>query len=146
MAVHGIGKWTANMFLIFCLGRPDVLPVEDGAVWHVFRWLYGAPLADANVREAVCSLWRPYSSTAVRYMYRALNMGIVDSEPSSAFLNQVHMARQSHRNCHSGPLFESESVEHIRIAIELEAERRSDGLRHLVGHLRRDRIAYLAVA
>lgn len=78
MSVRGIGKWTADMFLIFYLGRPDVLPVEDGAVRQVFRWLYGAPLTDENVREVVCSLWRPYSSTAVRYMYRALNMGIVN--------------------------------------------------------------------
>ena len=53
----------------------------------MFRWLYGASLTDENVREVVCSLWQPYSSTAVRYMYRALNMGIVDSESSSAFLN-----------------------------------------------------------
>ncbi len=75
-SVHGIGKWTADMFLIFYLGRPDVLPVEDGAVRQVFRWLYGAPLTDDNVRQVVCSLWRPYSSTAVRYMYRALNNGM----------------------------------------------------------------------
>jgi DNA-3-methyladenine glycosylase II len=73
-AVRGIGRWTADMFLIFFLERPDVLPVEDGAVRQVFRWLYGAPLTDGNVREVVCSLWKPYSSTAVRYMYRALNL------------------------------------------------------------------------
>lgn len=75
-SVKGIGNWTADMFLIFYLERPDVLPVEDGAVRHVFRWLYGAPMTDENVREVVCSLWRPYSSTAVRYMYRALNNGM----------------------------------------------------------------------
>lgn len=82
-AVHGVGKWTADLFLIFYLERPDVLPVEDGAVRQVFRWLYGAPLTDGNVREVVCSLWRPYSSTAVRYMYRALNRGIVVGDASS---------------------------------------------------------------
>lgn len=49
MRIHGIGKWTADMFLIFHLGRPDVLPVEDGAVRQVFRWLYGAPLMDEGV-------------------------------------------------------------------------------------------------
>ena len=75
-SVRGIGKWTADMFLIFYLERPDVLPVEDGAVRHVFQWLYGAPMTDDNVREVVCSLWRPHSSTAVRYMYRALDSGI----------------------------------------------------------------------
>jgi DNA-3-methyladenine glycosylase II len=82
-AVLGIGKWTADMFLIFYLGRPDVLPVEDGTVRQVFRWLYGAPLTDDNVSEVVCSLWRPYSSTAVRYMYRALNLGIVDARQAA---------------------------------------------------------------
>lgn len=81
--VRGIGRWTADMFLIFYLERPDVLPVEDGAVRQVFRWLYGAPLTDDNVREVVCSLWQPYSSTAVRYMYRALNSGFVVGESAS---------------------------------------------------------------
>ncbi len=85
-AVRGVGKWTADMFLIFYLERPDVLPVEDGAVRQVFTWLYGAPLADGNVREVVCSLWRPYSSTAVRYLYRALNTGLVDLGPASDVL------------------------------------------------------------
>ena len=82
-AVRGIGRWTADMFLIFYLERPDVLPVEDGAVRQLFRWLYGAPLTDENVRQVVCSLWRPYSSTAVRYMYKALNSGFVLGESAS---------------------------------------------------------------
>ena len=56
------------MFLIFYLERPDVLPVEDGAVRQVFKWLYDAPITDENVRVAICSLWQPYSSTAVRYI------------------------------------------------------------------------------
>lgn len=85
-AVRGIGRWTADMFLIFYLERPDVLPVEDGAVRQVFRWLYGAPLTDDNVREVVCSLWKPYSSIAVRYMYRTLDMGIVDSRQATDVL------------------------------------------------------------
>lgn len=67
-AMHGIGKWTADMFLIFYLERPGVLPVEDGAVRQVFKWLYGAPITDENVRVVICSLWQPYSSTAVRYI------------------------------------------------------------------------------
>ena len=57
--------------------RPDVPPVEDGAVRQVFKWLYGAPITDNNVREVVCSLWKPCSSTSVQYMYRALNMGLL---------------------------------------------------------------------
>lgn len=88
-AVHGIGKWTADMFLIFYLGRPDVLPVEDGAVRQAFKWLYGAPFIDGNVREVVRSLCRPYSSTAVRYMYRVLNMGLVNSRALMCFFNRI---------------------------------------------------------
>lgn len=84
--VRGIGKWTADMYLIFYLERPDVLPVEDGAIRQVFQWLYGAPLTDANVRDVICQLWRPYSSTAVRYMYRALNSGIVIGNDSKTVL------------------------------------------------------------
>lgn len=84
--VRGIGKWTADMYLIFYLERPDVLPVEDGAIRQVFQWLYGAPLTDAGVRDVICQLWKPYSSTAVRYMYRALNSGIVASNDSKSAL------------------------------------------------------------
>ena len=73
----GIGKWTCDMFLLFYLGRPDILPVEDGALRQAFEWLYGAPIVSKEVQAVVCSLWRPYSSTAVRYLYRALNTGLV---------------------------------------------------------------------
>ena len=38
--LHGIGNWTAKMFLIFVLNRPDVLPVEDGAFLQTYRWVY----------------------------------------------------------------------------------------------------------
>jgi len=72
----GIGKWTCDMFLLFYLGRPDILPVEDGALRQAFEWLYGAPITNPDVRTVVCSLWSPYSSTAVRYLYRALNLGL----------------------------------------------------------------------
>ena len=82
----GIGKWTTDMFLLFYLERPDVLPVEDGAVKQVFKWLYEAPITSPEVQFVVCSLWQPYSSTAVRYLYRALNTGLVRNNGSSSFL------------------------------------------------------------
>ncbi len=77
LALPGIGKWTCDMFLLFYLEFPDILPIEDGALRQAFRWLYGADIANPEVREVVCSLWHPYSSTAVRYLYRALNQGLV---------------------------------------------------------------------
>jgi len=73
----GIGKWTCDMFLLFYLERPDVLPIEDGALRQAFEWLYGVPIVSKEAQEVVCTLWHPYSSTAVRYLYRALNTGLV---------------------------------------------------------------------
>ncbi len=77
MALPGIGKWTADMYLLFYLGREDILPVEDAAVRQVFTWLYRAPMTDRDVVTAVCDVWHPHCSTAVRYMYRALNTGLL---------------------------------------------------------------------
>lgn len=76
----GVGKWTCDMFLLFYLERPDILPVEDGALRQSFQWLYGAPITSPEVQQVVCSLWKPYSSTAVRYLYRALNTGLTRTE------------------------------------------------------------------
>ena len=85
-ALPGIGKWTCDMFLLFYLGFPDILPIEDGALRQAFQWLYGAPITNPDVRQVVCSLWSPYSSTAVRYLYRALNEGVVKNKSQSEIL------------------------------------------------------------
>ncbi len=77
VALPGIGTWTADMYLLFYLGREDILPVEDAAVRQVFTWLYRAPMTDCDVVTAVCDVWHPHCSTAVRYMYRALNTGLL---------------------------------------------------------------------
>ena len=75
-AFHGIGKWTAKMFLIFVLDRPDVLPVEDGAFLQSYRWLYKTDDVSMESIKKKCKKWRPYSSYAARYMYRALDSGL----------------------------------------------------------------------
>ena len=82
----GIGRWTADMFLIFHLGRPDVLPLEDGAVRQAFLWLYGVPITDPAAQALVCDLWHPNASIPVRYLYRALNQGLVAAGPAAEVL------------------------------------------------------------
>lgn len=73
--IHGIGQWTAKMFLIFALERPDVLPFEDGAFLQSYAWLYRTKkLTKADI-EKRCKRWKPYSSYAARYLYRVLDMG-----------------------------------------------------------------------
>lgn len=71
--VKGIGRWTADMFLIFCLGRPDVLPVGDLGLRRAIMINYGLselPLA-AKILE-IASAWKPYSSVATWYMWKSL--------------------------------------------------------------------------
>ena len=75
-SLHGIGNWTAKMFLIFVLDRPDVLPVEDGAFLQTYRWLYKTTDCSKNSVHKRCRKWKPYSSVASRFFYRALDMGL----------------------------------------------------------------------
>lgn len=72
-AVKGIGRWTAEMILIFTLGRPDVLPVDDlglrTAVQRAFALPDRPPPAEVlRLGEA----WRPYRSVATLYLWRSL--------------------------------------------------------------------------
>jgi DNA-3-methyladenine glycosylase II len=72
--VKGIGRWSAEMFLMFRLHRPDVLPVDDlgivNAVKNVYR-LRKRPTAD-RIRR-IGEPWRPYRSVACWYLWRSLD-------------------------------------------------------------------------
>jgi 3-methyladenine DNA glycosylase/8-oxoguanine DNA glycosylase len=73
-AVRGIGRWTAEMLLLFRLGRPDVLPVDDLGVRKGFARTFRSrelPEAATIVRRA--ERWRPYRSVATWYLWRALD-------------------------------------------------------------------------
>src|SRR5262249_678186 len=66
--VKGIGVWTAQMFLIFSLGRLDVFPHEDLGVRSAIRNLYGLDeLPDKEVSHRIATPWRPYASVASWY-------------------------------------------------------------------------------
>lgn len=71
--VKGIGRWTADMFLIFCLGRPDVLPVGDLGLRRAMMIHYAlAELPDPARMNEIASAWKPYSSIATWYMWKSL--------------------------------------------------------------------------
>lgn len=78
--LYGIGKWTAKMFLIFVLERPDVLPVEDGAFLQTYRWVYKTDDCSEKTVYKKCNKWKPYSSIASRFFYRALDAGMTKEE------------------------------------------------------------------
>ena len=74
-SVKGIGRWTAEMFLIFSLGRPDVLPVDDLGVRRGIQITYGLPdLPKADEMRSIAEPWRPYRSVGSWYMWRALGV------------------------------------------------------------------------
>ncbi len=73
-AVRGIGRWSAEMFLIFRLGRPDILPVGDVGVQRAMRRLYGLRKHPSPSRMTqLARPWRPYRSVACWYLWRSLD-------------------------------------------------------------------------
>ena len=72
--VKGIGRWTAEMFLIFCLGRPDVLPVGDLGVRKAIQKIYSLEeLPVPPTMLAIAQPWKPYRSIATWYLWKSLS-------------------------------------------------------------------------
>lgn len=70
--VRGVGKWTVQMLLIFKLGRPDVLPVDDYGVRAGFQSVFGLDgLPSPKEVLSYGERWRPYATTASWYLWRA---------------------------------------------------------------------------
>lgn len=80
-AVRGIGPWTADMVLIFGLGRPDVLAVGDYGVRVAAQRQFGLPdLPDSSELTRLAGPWRPYRTVACWYLWRSLELA---AEPVS---------------------------------------------------------------
>lgn len=81
-AVKGVGEWTVHMFLMFCMGRFDVLPVGDLGIKNAVQRLYSldsAPTPDAIRDIAGKYGWKPYESIAAWYLWKSL-----ENTPSQA--------------------------------------------------------------
>ena len=74
MQVRGIGRWTAEMFLIFNLQRPDVLPLDDFGLQRAMSMYYnaGQPLSKLKMR-VIAGQWQPWRSVATWYLWRSLH-------------------------------------------------------------------------
>ncbi len=74
IAVKGIGRWTADMFLMFTLERPDVLPTGDLGIQKGFQKLFGLRrLPTPKQMEKLSEPWRPYRTIACRYLWNSLD-------------------------------------------------------------------------
>jgi DNA-3-methyladenine glycosylase II len=88
--VRGIGRWTVEMFLIFRLGRPDVLPVSDYGVRKGFALTFGklkatdkvtpADLPKPAEMESRGKKWHPWCSVASWYLWRACDLAVVEKQ------------------------------------------------------------------
>ena len=75
-SIRGVGRWTAEMFLIFNLQRPDVLPLDDAGLIKAISLHYfsGEPVSRFEARE-VAQAWAPWRTVATWYMWRSLDSG-----------------------------------------------------------------------
>jgi len=74
VAVKGLGEWTADMFLMFQLGRPDVLPVGDLGIRRAVERAYGlAAIPGPAELERIAEPWRPWRTLACRYLWESLD-------------------------------------------------------------------------
>lgn len=72
--VKGIGRWTADMFLMFTLHRPDVLPTGDLGIQKGIQRIFGLrKLPNPTQMEKIARLWRPYATIASWYLWRAVD-------------------------------------------------------------------------
>ncbi len=83
LPIKGVGRWTAEMVLIFALGRPDILSTGDYGLRSAMQrhWNLSAP-ATPEEMEQIAARWRPYRSVASWYLWRSLsNAPVVAAEP-----------------------------------------------------------------
>ena len=77
-SLYGIGNWTAKMFLIFFLERENILPFEDSAFLQAYRIVYKTKDVSSASVIRKCKKWSPYSSIGARYLYKALDDGLLN--------------------------------------------------------------------
>lgn len=75
--VKGIGEWTAHMFLMFALRRPNILPTGDYGVRSAMRKAYGMKvMPKPRTMQRIAKCWHPYCSVASWYMWRSLDVPV----------------------------------------------------------------------
>jgi DNA-3-methyladenine glycosylase II len=83
--VRGIGRWTVEMMLMFQLGRPDILPVDDFGVRAGFHKAYGLRKPPSpKVLAVYGERWKPYRTAAAWYMWRAIELARAGKLPAPA--------------------------------------------------------------
>jgi DNA-3-methyladenine glycosylase II len=96
--VRGIGRWTVEMLLMFRLGRPDILPVDDFGVRNGFRLAYGLrKLPAPKVLALFGERWAPHRSAAAWYLWRAVELHRDSKLPKPATRTRLPRLRRLRR-------------------------------------------------
>ena len=129
--VRGIGRWTVEMLLMFRLGRPDVLPVDDFGVRAGFRAAYGlSRMPKPRSLAAWGERWRPYRSTAAWYLWRALELKRAGRLPEPAQRIRLPRIRKVRRRARPASAVKKRRVRvkrRVSAAASSARPRRSDG-------------------
>lgn len=96
ITVKGIGKWTAEVFLLLTLGRKDVLAIDDVGIQRAAKWLYQI---DKSERRQILidksPLWKPHRSIVSFYLWEAIHLGFLDNNQT---IEDVYQARKDVSN------------------------------------------------
>jgi DNA-3-methyladenine glycosylase II len=93
--VRGIGRWTVEMLLMFRLGRPDVLPIDDFGVRNGFRLAYGLRgMPTSRALGEFGARWAPYRSVAAWYLWRAVDLHKAGKLPEPAQKTRIQVVKK----------------------------------------------------
>jgi DNA-3-methyladenine glycosylase II len=96
--VRGIGRWTVEMMLMFRLGRPDILPVDDFGVRAGFQLAYGLKKMPAPAMLAIFGeRWAPHRTVAAWYLWRAVELGRAGKLPAPVEVTRLPRLRRRKR-------------------------------------------------
>lgn len=90
ISIRGIGPWTADMFLIFSLGKMDILSYRDVSIKRAVKWLYELDdTPDDKFLKYLSDKWNPYQTIACLYLWEIVNRDLIRYDtPNAIFMNK----------------------------------------------------------
>lgn len=79
--IKGIGRWTVEMYLIFSLGREDVLSKSDGTIKRTIKWMYNLPVLPTNQDiKQIFEKWNGYETIVSTFLWKCIELNLIQNE------------------------------------------------------------------
>lgn len=79
--IKGVGRWTAEMYLIFSLGREDVLSKSDGTIKRTIKWMYNLPVLPTNQHiKQIFDKWNGYETIVSTFLWKSIELNLIQNE------------------------------------------------------------------